>query len=78
MQLWISIFQLQIFIIAHIETIAFSTITLNAIMDNHGWIIDIHSWIMDVHNKNLDIYNSRMLWIAISELWIFMIDYVYT
>ena len=34
----------------HIETIAFSAITLNAIMDIHDWIIDIHNWIMDVYN----------------------------
>ena len=44
----------------------------------HDWIMDIHNRIMDVHNWILDIFDSWILWIAIPELWTFMIDYVYT
>ena len=47
-------------------------------MDIHDWIMDMHNWIVDVHNWILDIYKSWILWIAISELRIFMIDCVYT
>ena len=61
----------------HIETIAFSAITRNAIMEIHDWIMDIHIWIMDVHNSILNIYDSWILWIAISKLCIFMIDCIY-
>ena len=61
----------------HIEIIAFSAITRSAIMDIHDWIMDIHIWIMDVHNSILNIYDSWILWIAISKLWIFMIDCIY-
>ena len=47
-------------------------------MDIHDWIVDIHNWIMDVHDWILDIYNSRILWIILTELYIFMIDCIYT
>ena len=43
----------------------------------YNWIMDIHKIIIDVHNYNLDIYNCRILLIAVTELWISMIDFVY-
>ena len=81
MQLWICIIQLHIFIITLWAAI---TIYLNDCYINHiytqfnydyPWgIMDIHIWIMDVHNWILDIYNCWILWIAMTELWITMID----
>ena len=47
-------------------------------MDIHDWIMDIHNWILHVHNQNLYIYNIRILLKAMTELWVFMIDCVYT
>ena len=61
-----------------LKLLYFQLLTLNAIMDMHVWIMDIHNWIMDVHNQILYIYNSRILWIAMSESGIFMIDCVHT
>ena len=82
--LWISIKQLWIYIIQFIthnytlKLLYFQLLTLNAIMDMHVWIMDIQNWIMDVHNQILYICNSPILWIAMSESGIFMIDCVHT
>ena len=61
-----------------LKLLYFQSLTLNAITDMHVWIMDIHNWIMDAHNQILYIYNSRILWIAMVESGIFMIDCVHT
>ena len=40
--------------------------------------MDIYNLIIDVHNWVLDMYDNWILWIAMAELWIFMIDCEYT
>ena len=40
--------------------------------------MDIYNWIIGVHKLIFDMYNNWILWVAMAELWIFMIDCVYT